>query len=72
MPRNFSQAKIKVPTLIVWGKKDQALTVDTLVGTEQYVEDLTIKYIDEANHWVQMDAPEAVNSYIREFLAARP
>lgn len=25
------------------GKKDQALTVDTLIGTEQYVEDLTIK-----------------------------
>ncbi|XP_074611297.1 epoxide hydrolase 4-like isoform X2 [Acropora palmata] len=72
MPRNFSQAKIKVPTLIVWGKKDQALTVDTLVGTEQYVEDLTIKYVDEANHWVQMDAPEAVNRHIREFLAAHP
>ena len=30
------------------------------------------RYVDEANHWVQMDAPEAVNSYIREFLAARP
>ena len=29
--------------LCLQGKKDQALTVDTLVGTEQYVEDLTIK-----------------------------
>ena len=29
--------------LCLKGKKDQALTVDTLIGTEQYVEDLTIK-----------------------------
>lgn len=72
LPRGYSRSKIKAPTLVVWGNKDKALTTDCLIGTEQYVEDLTIKYVDGANHWVQMDAPEAVNKYIREFLAAHP
>lgn len=29
------------------------------------------RYVDGANHWVQMDAPEVVNKHIQEFLAAR-
>jgi epoxide hydrolase 4 len=60
--------KIKVPTLMIWGEKDTALGKETTVGTEKYVEDFTIKYIPEASHWVQQEAPEKVNEYVLEWL----
>ncbi|KAM7443138.1 Epoxide hydrolase 4 [Porites harrisoni] len=70
-PRGLFNTKIKAPTLVVWGTADKALTVETLEGTEKYVEDLTIKYVDGASHWVQVHKPEVVNQHIRDFLAVQ-
>ena len=61
--------KIKLPTLLIWGEKDIALTTSLLNGIESYVEDIEIKRIPEATHWVQHDSPEIVNRHIRDFLA---
>lgn len=72
LPKGRFATTIKAPTLIVWGTEDKYLIRETLKGTEKYVENLTIKYVDGASHFVQMDEPEAVNKYIREFLAAHP
>jgi pimeloyl-ACP methyl ester carboxylesterase len=67
LPRDLF--KIKVPTLVIWGELDQALLVGNLEGLEQYVDDLTIKRIPDATHWIVNEQPELVNSLIREFLA---
>jgi pimeloyl-ACP methyl ester carboxylesterase len=32
------------------------------------VEDLTIRLVPNAGHWVQQEAPEAVNAHLREWL----
>jgi pimeloyl-ACP methyl ester carboxylesterase len=65
-------ATIRIPTLMVWGEDDVALTKETTYGTDKYVEDLTIRYLPRVSHWVQQDAPEAVNAMMRAFLAGEP
>ncbi|XP_033750765.1 epoxide hydrolase 4-like isoform X2 [Pecten maximus] len=60
--------KIQKPTLIVWGCKDLALSEELPPMAKDYVTNLTIKYIQDASHWVQMDTPDIVNEHMREFL----
>jgi len=59
---------VKVPTLVVWGEKDQALLTGNLDGLEEYIEDLTVKRIPDGTHWIIHEQPELVNSLIREFI----
>lgn len=63
---------IEVPTLMIWGEDDVALTKETTYGTESYVRDLTIRYLPRVSHWVQQEAPELVNPMIEAFLQGRP
>ena len=51
------------------GRKDVALEVSTLDGTDQYVRDLKIVRRPTPRTRVQQDEPEAVNSAIKAFLA---
>ena len=57
---------------MVWGEDDVALTKETTYGTGEFVEDLTIRYLSRVSHWVQQDAPEAVNGMIAAFLRNEP
>jgi pimeloyl-ACP methyl ester carboxylesterase len=61
--------KIDVPTLMIWGENDLALEKETTYGTDAYVTDLRIKYLPGISHWVQQDAPEAVNAELASFLS---
>jgi len=62
------EGRVRVPTLVIWGEKDTALTIRLLGGLESYVSDLKIIRIPHATHWVQHDAPEEVNQSMMEFL----
>jgi pimeloyl-ACP methyl ester carboxylesterase len=59
---------IRVPTLVLWGEEDIALTLSLLDGLEDYVPDLKIMKIPGATHWVQNDVPYLVNRYIWDFV----
>jgi pimeloyl-ACP methyl ester carboxylesterase len=59
---------IDVPTLMIWGENDVALTKATTYGTERYVRDLTLRYLPGISHWVQQDAPATVNAMLAAFL----
>jgi len=59
---------VQVPCLVIWGEKDTALLPGLLDGLDRYVEDLTIKRIPEASHWVVHEQPAKVNRHIREFI----
>lgn len=59
---------VRVPTLVIWGEKDIALTTHNLEGLDQFVPDLTIKRIPDGSHWVIHQKPAEVNRYMREFL----
>ena len=60
--------KVRVPTLVIWGEKDTALTIKNLEGLEKYVPELTIRRVPEGSHWVVHEKATEVNGYIREFI----
>ena len=59
---------IEAPTMVIWGEDDVALDLRCLEGTERYVRNLAIHRLPGVSHWVQQDAPEAVNQLLRGFL----
>ena len=61
---------IETPTLLVWGEEDSALGKETSLGTERYVKELTVRYLPSVSHWVQQEAPEAVNGILEAWLGA--
>ena len=65
---NAAQMKVRVPTLVIWGEKDTALTVKNLEGLEKYVPKLTIRRVPDGSHWVVHEKVAEVNGYIREFI----
>ena len=67
--RKLGFPKIEVPTLMLWGEKDIALSMKTTQGTEEHVEDFTIRYFEGISHHIQQDAPDEVNAMIGAFLA---
>ena len=64
----FNFPSIKVPTLIIWGIHDFALEKNLVDGTEKYVENLKIIYIDDSGHWIQQEVPGKVNEEIKRFI----
>jgi len=72
LPTYLSQKKVwgilKMPTLMIWGEDDRALGKELTYGTEEYVQDLQIRYIPNCSHWVQQEQPQLVNQMMREFL----
>ncbi|MDJ0729966.1 MAG: alpha/beta hydrolase [Crocosphaera sp.] len=63
-----SWKKLDIPTLMIWGENDTALGKELTDGTEDYVNDLTLKYIPNCSHWVQQEKPHLVNKYMADFL----
>ncbi|MCZ7684413.1 MAG: alpha/beta hydrolase [Sandaracinaceae bacterium] len=63
---------IEAPTLLIWGEHDVAQDKATTVGTGAWVRDLTVRYLPDAGHWVQQEAPEAVNAILEAWLTGRP
>lgn len=66
---SFGDFTVSVPTLVIWGEKDDALLVGNLAGLDAFVPDLTIHRIPEGTHWVVHEFPERVSQLIREFIA---
>jgi len=63
-----AQMIVRVPTLVIWGEKDTALTTHNLEGLDRFVPDLTVKRIPDGSHWVIHEKRAEVNGYIREFV----
>ena len=62
---------INVPTLVIHGMQDPAITPQTLKNLENYVKDLKIVYVENASHFVMVDAPEIVVANIKEFIGKK-
>jgi pimeloyl-ACP methyl ester carboxylesterase len=59
---------IEVPTLVIWGDGDAVLDSSCLEGLDRYVANLTESRLPGVSHWVQEEAPEAVNAIVTAFL----
>lgn len=64
-------AVIEVPTLMVWGEQDLAIDIANTEGYGPLVTDFTLARLPDASHWVQQDAPEAVNAALLGWMAAK-
>ncbi|MBK9924358.1 MAG: alpha/beta hydrolase [Anaerolineales bacterium] len=60
--------RVKVPTLMMWGMKDFALTHRMARPSMDYVDEGNLILFPEATHWVQHDAAEEVNHYLTDFI----
>jgi epoxide hydrolase 4 len=70
--RRFAQpvTKIAVPTLVLWGERDHALSQRLLEGLEQYVDNLEIIRFADVGHWLHIDAADRVNEELLRFIKA--
>lgn len=59
-----ASAPLRVPTLLIWGEEDVYLSPTLASGLEPYVADLTVERLPGVSHWVQQNAPDAVNAII--------
>ncbi len=65
---NPKSLTVNVPTLVIWGAKDDQYLPQNLDGLSKYVPHLTIQRVPDASHWIVHEKPDEVNRYIREFL----
>jgi pimeloyl-ACP methyl ester carboxylesterase len=70
--RELGHPSIDVPTLMLWGEHDKALTIESTHGTDAFVKDLTLRTLPGASHWVQQDEPETVNAMLEAWLTDHP
>lgn len=59
---------IDLPTLVIWGLQDLALTKQNLDGLDGFVTDLTVLTLDQSGHFVHQDEPQRVMSEILGWL----
>ena len=59
--------RITVPTKVLWGEKDAALSIKNLDGLDQYVEDLSVTRYPDATHWVNYEKVDELAAEIRSF-----
>lgn len=71
-PYAINRGNVDAPTLMIWGEEDTALGKATTFGTDQYVKNLTLRYLPGVSHWVQQEAPEKVNAMIEAWLKGAP
>lgn len=67
-PRPPADLRIKVPTLMMWGMQDFALSHRMARPSMDYVDDGNLILFPEASHWVHLDAAEEVNHYLIDFI----
>ena len=63
-----NEGQVKVPTLMMWGMKDFALSHRQARPSMDYVKDGNLILFPEATHWVHLDAAEEVNHYLVDFV----
>ncbi|MDQ3712296.1 MAG: alpha/beta hydrolase [Acidobacteriota bacterium] len=68
--KQTTEEKIKVPTLFIYGEKDQAVLPESVRGIGEVIDAPYQEIrIPDAGHWVQQEAAEIVTDSLREFLA---
>ena len=64
MPALPEDPRIKVPTLMMWGLQDFALSHRMARPSMDYVDEGNLILFPEVTHWVHLDAADEVNHYL--------
>jgi epoxide hydrolase 4 len=62
--------RIRMPHLVIWGMDDRALLPVSRANLADYCDDLTVREIAGADHWVVHQRTTEVIGHLRDFLAA--
>ena len=60
--------RVKVPTLMMWGVKDVALSRRMARPSLDYCEDGKLVFFPDATHWVQFEAAQEINELLIKFV----
>lgn len=60
-PKNW---RVSVPTMIIWGKKDVALSFDLVEPSYDLLDNGELMVMEKATHWVQHDEKERVSQLL--------
>jgi pimeloyl-ACP methyl ester carboxylesterase len=60
--------RISVPTLLLWGTQDFALSQQLAEPSIEMCEQGQLEFFEEATHWIQHEQAERVTQLILEFL----
>jgi len=69
LPKLLKDGRVKVPTQMIWGMRDVALSHRMARPSIDYCDEGSLVLFEEATHWVQHDEAEAVNQLLLEFLS---
>jgi pimeloyl-ACP methyl ester carboxylesterase len=61
--------KIGVPTLIVWGARDQIMPIECGYLYQEAIPGARLRVIEQCGHWPHFEQPQALAEIIREFLS---
>jgi pimeloyl-ACP methyl ester carboxylesterase len=61
--------RVKPPALILWGKRDVALSSEMVQPSLELCDQGRLVFFDQATHWVQLDEAGAVTHHLLEFFA---
>jgi epoxide hydrolase 4 len=60
--------RILVPTLVIWGMQDTALSPGLIDGLQDYVPDLALHRVNEGTHWLVHEQPQLVIQIIGNWI----
>ncbi len=62
---------IETPALMIWGEQDKALGLELTEDYAPLVADFTLARLPGVSHWVQQEAPQAVNASLLRWMGSR-
>lgn len=63
------EGRVRVPTLLLWGKKDRYLGHEMAQPSIDLCDNGALEFFEDATHWIQLEEAERVNRRLIEFLA---
>ena len=69
LPKLLKETRVKVPTMLIWGMQDTALSHRMARLSMDHCDDGKLAFFEDATHWVQHDEAETVNQLLIEFLS---
>ncbi|MGW0879209.1 alpha/beta fold hydrolase [Streptomyces sp. NPDC002671] len=63
--------RLTVPTLLLGGERDTVIRPSLLAGAEPYADDLAVRLVPGAGHYLPQERPEEVAKAVREFFEDR-
>lgn len=63
--------ELDVRCLLITGKSDESILLESLVRSTEYIRTYFLKVIDDAGHYPHQEKPEMVNTALLEFLLGK-